>query len=73
MDCHQIVTKSGAKWSKTVQVQKKEIIAILRLAKGFNWIFYQIAKRRFYFSRPQICNRCIRLDNAVMRRALVGS
>jgi hypothetical protein len=26
MDCHQIVTKSGAKWSKTMQIRKKEII-----------------------------------------------
>jgi hypothetical protein len=51
MDCHQIVAKSGAKWSKTVQIRKKEIIAILRLAKGFSWIFYQIANDRFYFSR----------------------
>ena len=50
--CHQIVTKPGAKRAKTKQIQKTEIVAILRLAKGFSWIFYEIAKRRFYFSRP---------------------
>jgi hypothetical protein len=35
IDCHQIVTKSGAKRTKTEQIQKTEILAILRLAKGF--------------------------------------
>jgi hypothetical protein len=34
--CRQIVTKNGAKWAKTKQMQKIEILAISRLAKGFN-------------------------------------
>jgi hypothetical protein len=33
--CHQTVTKAGAKRSKTEQIQKTEIVAILQLAKGF--------------------------------------
>lgn len=35
-DCSQIVTKSGAKRAKTEQIQKTEIVAILRLAKAFS-------------------------------------
>src|SRR6267142_1103740 len=33
--CHQIATKTGATRAKTEQIQKAEILAILRLAKGF--------------------------------------
>jgi hypothetical protein len=35
-DCHQIVTKTGAKQAKISKLQKTEIIAILQLAKGFS-------------------------------------
>jgi hypothetical protein len=35
-DCHQIVTKVGAKQAKINKLQKTEIIAILQLAKGFS-------------------------------------
>jgi hypothetical protein len=38
-DCHQIVAKTGAKRAKAKQIQKTEIVAILRLAKGFSLIF----------------------------------
>jgi hypothetical protein len=41
-DCQQIVTKSGARRTKTEQIQKTQIVAILQLAKGFSWLFYQI-------------------------------
>src|SRR4029077_12609780 len=33
-ECHQIVTKTGAKWPKIKQIQETEIVAILQLAKG---------------------------------------
>jgi hypothetical protein len=33
---NKIVARAGAKRAKTEQIQKTEIIAILRLAKGFN-------------------------------------
>jgi hypothetical protein len=36
LECHQIVPKTGAKRAKTEQIQKTEILAILRLAKGFS-------------------------------------
>lgn len=48
------VIKSGAKSAKTEQIQKTEIIAILRLTKGFSRFFYQIANRRFYFSSSPV-------------------
>jgi len=35
-DCHQIVTKTGAKQAKTSKLQKTEIVTILPLAKGFS-------------------------------------
>ncbi len=35
-----IVTKASAKRTKMRQSQKTEIVAILRLAKGFSCIFY---------------------------------
>jgi hypothetical protein len=35
-DCHQIVTKDGAKQAKTNKLQKTQIQAKLRLAKGFS-------------------------------------
>jgi hypothetical protein len=34
--CHQIVTKTSAKRTKIEQIQTIEIVAILRLAKGFS-------------------------------------
>jgi hypothetical protein len=36
LDCHQIVTKIGAKRAKTEQIQKTEIFVISQLAKGFS-------------------------------------
>jgi hypothetical protein len=36
LDCHQIVTKTGAKQAKISKLPKTEIVAILRLAKGFS-------------------------------------
>jgi hypothetical protein len=36
LEGHQIVTINGAKRAKTEQIQKIEILAILRLAKGFS-------------------------------------
>jgi hypothetical protein len=50
-ECHQVVTISGAKRTKTEQIQKTETLAILRLANGFSRILYEITNQRFYFSR----------------------
>jgi hypothetical protein len=54
LKCHQIVTTTHAKRAKTEQIQKIETAAILRLAKGFSWILYEIANRRFYFSSRSV-------------------
>jgi hypothetical protein len=53
-----MVTISRAKRAKTEQIKKTEIVAILRLAKGFSWIFYQIPNRRFRFEARLRRNAC---------------